>query len=93
MRLQDQKLEALFSELYASISKKVIELRTVIEGQVAKPLLKSVGQTISKVIDTVGIGCYSFSFFAVKSEVSMNWSLCLRQMSRESACTDGVAVA
>lgn len=37
--LQDQNLEALFADQYSSISKKVLELRKVLESPNAKPLL------------------------------------------------------
>jgi hypothetical protein len=49
--LQDRKLEALFADQYSSISKKVLELRKVLESPNAKPLLKSASQSIAKVLD------------------------------------------
>lgn len=49
--LSDAKLEGLFSDQYASISKKVSELRKSLEQATAKPLLKNAGQSIAKVND------------------------------------------
>lgn len=49
--LQDLKLEALFADQYSSISKKVLELRKVLESPTAKPLLKAASQSIGKVVD------------------------------------------
>jgi hypothetical protein len=48
-KLGDSKLEALFADQYASISKKVSELRKALEP--AKVLLKSASLTIAKVND------------------------------------------
>lgn len=49
--LSDPKLEALFADQYASISKKVSELRKAFEQPNAKPLLKTAGQSIAKIND------------------------------------------
>lgn len=47
--LKDTKLEKLFNDSYASISKKVFELRSTLEGAGAKPLLNASGRRIAEV--------------------------------------------
>lgn len=49
--LSDVKLDALFTDPYASISKKVTDLRKAMEQASTKPLLKLAGQSIAKVND------------------------------------------
>lgn len=49
--LNDAKLDALFGDQYASISKKVADLHRALEHQNAKQLLKSAGMTIASLND------------------------------------------
>jgi hypothetical protein len=49
--LSDARLDVLFSDQYASISRKVADLRKALEQQHAKQLLKNAGVTIAKVND------------------------------------------
>ena len=49
--LGNSKLDAVVSDPYASISRKVLETRKAVEDPAAKPLLKSADQTFVKVRD------------------------------------------